>query len=182
MSDVISNHRRACSGFTLVVAQGEGRWTDPSPCPEWDARGVVEHVIGFHDELLLHPTGIKPMREEDDPIARWEVTIAAIDSAIEVASSKSPEDPPLPPAVDLDQLLPALTAEVLAHSWDLATALGVDPRLEAELCQVAYDFMRRNEEQIRSSGMFGSTVSVPQGADGATQLIAFLGRDPGWAL
>jgi hypothetical protein len=62
--------------------------------------------------------------------------------------------------VDVDQLLPALTAEVLT--------------------QVSYDFMRANEEQVRSSGMFGAAVSRPKNTDAVTQLNAILGRDPGW--
>src|SRR3954468_18291361 len=96
----INNYRSARNGFTAVVAQGEGRWTDPSPCPDWDARAVVEHVIGFHDQLLLGPTGTIPTRPQDDPIARWQETAHAIDSAIEVASSKDVAE------VNLDGLLP----------------------------------------------------------------------------
>ena len=152
---VLTNHRRACAGFSAVVAQG-GSWTDPAPCPEWDARGVVEHVISFHNELLLRPTGTEPVRPKDDPIARWAVTVRAIDSAMEMESPKDRDDPAMPPQVDLDRLLPALTAEVLAHTWDLAKAIGVDPHLDKELCEVSYEFMRSNEEQLRSSGMFGS--------------------------
>jgi uncharacterized protein (TIGR03086 family) len=180
MSDVITNHRSACSGFSAIVAQGEGSWRNPSPCSEWDARGVVEHVIGFHDELLLRPTGIEPVRPEDDPVARWALTVPAIRSAVETASSKDLRERPVPAEVDLDQLLPALTAEVLTHTWDLAKAIGVDPHLDPELCQVSYDFMRANEAQVRSSVMFGAAVSRPNNTDAVTQLIAILGRDPGW--
>ena len=110
----ITNHRNACGAFSAVVAQGERRWTNPSPCSEWDARGVVEHVIGFHDELLLGPTGTTPLRPHGDPIARWAVTVSAIDAAMDVASS--------------NDVLPALTGEVLVHTWDLAMAIGVDPQ------------------------------------------------------
>ena len=179
MSDVITNHRRACTGFSAIVAQGEGSWRNPSPCAEWDARGVVEHVIGFHDELLLRPTGTEPMRPQDDPIARWAATVPAIHSAMVLASSSDDiGDSPIAPAVNLDQLLPALTAEVLAHTWDLAQAIGVDAYLDTELCEVSYDFMRANEAQVRSSGMFAAAVP-PDKTDAAVQLIAFLGRDPG---
>jgi len=61
-----------------------------------------------------------------------------------------------------------------------ARSIGVDPHLDTELCEVAYDFVRQNSEQVRSSGMLGSAVPVPHNAEAATQLIAFLGRDPGW--
>ena len=162
----ITNHRNACAAFSAIVARGDGHWSNQSPCPDWDARGVVEHVIGFHDELLLGPTGITPMRPQDDPIARWALTVSAIDAAMDVASS--------------NDLLPALTAEVLAHTWDLAEAIGVDPQLDTELCEVSYDFMRANEEQMRASGLFGSAAPVPHDADAASQLVAFLGRDPEW--
>jgi uncharacterized protein (TIGR03083 family) len=163
----ITNHRNACGAFSAVVAQGERRWTNPSPCSEWDARGVVEHVIGFHDDLLLGPTGTTPLRPHADPIARWAVTVSAIDAAMEVASS--------------NDVLPALTAEVLVHTWDLAEAIGVDPQLDTELCAVAYDFLRANEEQVRGSGLFGAAAPVQNNADAASQLVAFVGRDPEWA-
>jgi uncharacterized protein (TIGR03086 family) len=172
MSDVITNHRRACRGFSAIVAQGEGSWSDPSPCSEWDARGVVEHVIGFHDALLLRPTGTKPTRPKDDVAARWAVTETAISSAVQKTAASE--------VVDVDQLLPALTSEVLAHTWDLAKAIGVDPHLDAELCEVSYDFMRPNDEQLRSSGMFGAAVPQSDSTDAGTRLVAFLGRDPGW--
>lgn len=168
-SDAITNHRRACNGFSAVVAQGDGRWANPSPCAEWDARGVVEHVIGFHDELLLGPTGTTPVRDQDDPAARWAATVPAIDLATDVAGE-----------VDLDGLLPVLTGEILAHTWDLAMALGVDPHLDAELCAVSYERVRANEEKLRSSGLFGAAVQVPTDADVARQFIAFVGRDPAW--
>ena len=180
MRDVIADHRRACSGFSAIVARGEGSWTNPSPCSEWDARGVVEHVIGFHDELLLRPTGTEPVRPNDDPIARWSPTVPAIRSAVEMASSDERRERRVPVEIDLDQLLPALTAEVLTHTWDLAKAIGVDPHLDIELCTISLDFMQDNEEQVRSSGLFGAAVSRPNRADAASQLIAFLGRDPAW--
>jgi uncharacterized protein (TIGR03086 family) len=180
MSDVLTNHRMACSGFSAVVAQGEGRWMNPSPCPGWDAGAVVDHVIGFHDELLLRPTGTEPTRPNDDPTARWALTVPAIDSAMAVASSNDPDEPVMPGDVNLERLLPSLTAEVLVHTWDLAKAIGVDPDLDPELCEVSLDVARGNDELMRASGSFGAAVTVPSNADVAIQLIAFFGRDHGW--
>jgi Mycothiol maleylpyruvate isomerase N-terminal domain len=44
-------HLAACRRFGEAVRSAEGRWDCPSPCDTWDARGVLEHVIGFHDAL-----------------------------------------------------------------------------------------------------------------------------------
>jgi uncharacterized protein (TIGR03086 family) len=180
MNEATGRHVEACDGFSLIVGQGEGHWTSSSPCPEWDARGVVEHVIGFHDVLLLRPWGAKPTRPKDDPVARWAVTVPAIKSALGLAAIRSSDDPAGAPDVDLDRLLPMITAEVLVHTWDLARAIGVDPRLDPELCEISSGVVEPNHGSLRSSGMFGPAVAVPARADAATRLVAFLGRDPHW--
>ena len=176
----VARHRKACDGFSLIVGQAEGHWTNSSPCPEWDARGVVEHVIGFHDVLLLRPLGRKPTRPKDDPVARWEVTVTAIQSAMDLAASPGSDEPAGSPGSDLDRLLPMLTAEVLVHTWDLARAIGADPRLDPELCEVSCGVVGPNDESLRSSGLFGPAVVVPARADAATRLVALMGRDPQW--
>jgi uncharacterized protein (TIGR03086 family) len=180
MNEAMTRHVKACDGFSVIVGQGEGHWTSASPCPEWDARGVVEHVIGFHDVLLLRPLGAKPMRPKDDPVVRWAVTVSAVESAMGVAAIRSSDDPAGAPDVDLDRLMPMLTAEVLVHTWDLARAIGVDPCLDPELCEISSGVVEPNDESLRSSGLFGPAVAVHERADAATRLLAFLGRDPQW--
>jgi hypothetical protein len=36
------------------------------------------------------------------------------------------------------------------------------------------------EELMRASGEYGPRVPVPDDADVQTQLVGFIGRDPGW--
>jgi len=180
MHQATEHHLKACDGFSLIVGQGEGHWASSSPCPEWDARGVVEHVIGFHDVLLLRPMRAKPMRPKDDPVARWAVTVPAIESAMDLAPLRRSDDPAGSSGVDLDRLLPILTVEVLVHTWDLARAIGVDPRLDPELCEISLGVVMPNDRSLRSSGMFGPAVAVPARADAGTRLVALLGRDPRW--
>ena len=55
MDEIVELHRRASDGLLSVARAAAGRWERPSPCTEWDARGVVEHVIGFHEMLVLKP-------------------------------------------------------------------------------------------------------------------------------
>lgn len=178
MTQVVERHIQACRGFSDIVARSVGRWERPSPCAEWDARGVVEHVIGFHDVLLLVPLDAKPHRPKGDPAARWAVTATAIGTAVRAVSGDPA--PGSGGAPDLGRLLPVLTADVLVHTWDLARAVGVDPGLDLGLCAISYEVVRPNDEQIRHSGMFGPAVPVPDDADAGTKLVAFLGRDPSW--
>jgi hypothetical protein len=39
----------------------------------------LEHVIGFHDVLLLRPLDAKPQRPKGDPVGRWIATVRALD-------------------------------------------------------------------------------------------------------
>jgi uncharacterized protein (TIGR03086 family) len=172
-------HLRACKGFSRIVAEADGRWERPSPCPGWDARSVVEHVIGFHDALLLRPLSAKPERSKGDPVARWTVTLSAITSLLQVRG----EDPTVDEesnGIDLERLLPILTTEVLVHTWDLARAVGVDAFLDAELCDASYRAALRNERFLRESGMYDLSVPFPENAPAEAKLVAVLGRDPFW--
>jgi len=175
VDEALRRHLAACDGFGRVVSEAARleRWSAPSPCTDWDARGVLEHVIGFHDVLLLRPLDAKPQRGKDDIEARWTVTRDAIESALSAPGAL--ED------MERARLLPILTTDVLVHSWDLARAVGADDRLDPELCQAAWDAVSPNEERIRGSGMFSDAVPVPEDAPVQDRLLGFLGRDPCWS-
>ena len=169
MSDLIANHRRACDGFSEIVSLASGRWNAPSPCTDWDARGVLEHVIGFHDQLLLKPLDAKPERPKDDPQQRWLVTVQAIFDAL--AKPEALEDNRASP-------VGVLTTDVLVHTWDLATAVGVEVELEPDLCQIGYARAVENQDRLAASDMFGPPVAVAEDADVQSKLLGIFGRDP----
>lgn len=183
MSDVIERHHKACAGFTRVLGAAAGLdiWDAPSPCTEWDARGVVEHVIGFQERLLLTPLGVDAHRPRDDPRARWRATAHAIFTAVgRDGALDTVVDVPGMGQSPVHRLLPTLTTDVLVHTWDLGRALGIDDELDEELCALAYERSLPFDEALRSSGMFGPKVAVSDDADIQTKLIAFFGRDPNW--
>lgn len=175
-----SLHLQAVEGFSRIVGQADGRWHQPSPCTNWDAGQVVEHVIGFHDVLILRPLNAKPERPREGHAQRWLVTIPAIASVLRDASEDRRMEAPESKPIDLVRLLPMLTTDVLVHTWDLAAAIGVDPVLDLEACIVSYERVRCNKEHLMASGMFATPVPVADDVDIATKLIAFLGRDPAW--
>jgi uncharacterized protein (TIGR03086 family) len=178
MKAPVDHHRRACAGFGEVVGQVGDRWGRPSPCTEWDARGVLEHVIGFHDVLLLRPFSAKPQRPKDDPVVRWQVTEAAIsgliggrrDHVVEVPGDR---------VIDLVHLLPMLTTDVLVHTWDLARAADLPIDLDPELCQLSMA-AAGGSSAIAASGLYDPPVDVPADANIQARLVACMGRDPRW--
>lgn len=170
--DAIADHRQACDGFTAAVRASAGRWDAPSPCTEWNARGVLEHVIGFHDVLLLRPLDAKPQRPKGDPAARWAITVDALFAAL---SRPGVLDAPR------ESLLGVLTTDVVVHTWDLCKAIGVDPVLDRRLCQIGLERALANARMFEGSDMFGPPVAVPDDAAVEDRLLGVFGRDPGWS-
>ncbi len=177
---LIERHRVACGGFSRVAQLVRpDQWEAPTPCPQWDAGAVVEHVIGFHEFLLLRPLGVRAHRPRTGPAARWAATSTALFAALDEPGTldrvtELPGGGHGSPRTMLD----ALTVDVLVHTWDLARAADVDPALDHELCVRASDTVRVDD--VRGGDMFAAPVPVPSEADAATKLVAAYGRDPGW--
>jgi uncharacterized protein (TIGR03086 family) len=164
-------HLAVCRRFGQAVASARGKWDRRSPCDHWDARAVLEHVIGFHDLLLLRPLGLKPDRPRDDPQARWQLTYDSLTAAFEPGRASR---------LDAFKLVPNLTRDVLVHTWDLARAVGADDRLDPAWCQRFYAGLPADPQALAASGMFEAPVTVAGDSDPQTKLLARLGRDPWW--
>jgi uncharacterized protein (TIGR03086 family) len=164
-------HLAVCRRFGDAVASANGKWDSRSPCDEWDARKVLEHVIGFHDVLLLRPLGMKPERPREDARARWQLTYDALAEALESGRATQ---------LDAYKLMPNLTRDVLVHAWDLARAVGADDRLDPEWCEMFYTDLPADPEALKPLGMFNAPVAVSGESDVQARLLARLGRDPSW--
>jgi uncharacterized protein (TIGR03086 family) len=180
-------HLAVCRRFGKAVRAANGRWDRRSPCDEWDARGVLEHVIGFHDVLLLRPLGLKPDRPHDDPQIRWELTYGGLEKAFEPGRRLFERVVDVPefqgnPATRLDALaiMPNLTRDVVVHTWDLARSVGADDRLDAGWCEQFYVALPTDPQALSVSGMFDAPVAVSHHTDVQSKLLARLGRNPSW--
>lgn len=167
--DLGERHLAVCRRFGESVRAANGRWDRRSPCEAWDARGVLEHVIGFHDVLLLRPLGLKPERPRDDPQRRWELTYGQLEKALELDISP-----------DAAAVLPNVTRDVLVHTWDLARAVGADDQLDPRCCEQFYAALPEDPSALSVAGMFNAPVTVDDHADVQSKLLARLGRNPGW--
>jgi uncharacterized protein (TIGR03086 family) len=179
-------HLAVCSRFADAVRYADGRWQRPSPCDGWNANDVLEHVIGFHDVLLLRPLGSKTDRPHDVPQQRWELTFNQVRQTLSRADvfQRVVEIPAVGtrPATQLDvgELLPRLTQDVLVHTWDLARAVGGDDQLDPQWCATFLNRLPADPNVLSGSGMFAAPVTIDDAADPQSRLLARLGRDPSW--
>ena len=186
MTPVGEFHLAVCRRFGDAVQSADGKWDRLSPCDSWDARAVVEHVIGFHDVLLLRPLGLKPERPRDDPQRRWELTFHSLHEALgrEGLFERVIDIPAVgknrAATLDAGKLVPRLTRDVLVHTWDLARAVGADDRLDPGWCALFLNDLPGDPNALSASGMFAVPVAVDDHADVQSKLLARLGRNPSW--
>lgn len=179
-------HLAVCQRFSAAVRAADGMWDRPSPCDGWEARDVLEHVIGFHDVLLLRPLGLKPQRPRDDPGRRWSLTLDRLAQALRRARlfEHVVEVPAvgtnLSSRLDAMTLVPRLSQDVLVHTWDLARAVGADDRLDPGWCAWFVDKLPTDPDALSASGMFKHPFALVGPADAQSRLLGRLGRDPSW--
>jgi uncharacterized protein (TIGR03083 family) len=172
--DAAELHLAVCRRFGEAVRSAHGKWDRRSPCDEWDARAVLEHVIGFHDVLVLRPLALKPNRPPEDPQVRWQLTYDSLAEAL--APGRATQ-------LDTRQLIPKLTRDVLVHTWDLARAVEADDRLDPGWCELFYADLPADLQASSPSGMFKAPLAVnheTSETDAQARLLARLGRDPAW--
>jgi uncharacterized protein (TIGR03086 family) len=171
----------------LVSALQPAEMGLPTPCPEFDVLGLLDHLVmvarrvrvvltGGHFAEVPQVSGVTA----EDAVAAWASSLAALREAL--------------PAVELDALVTApfgtvpgaaavasYVAEVAVHSWDLAVATGRTGLLDPALAEPVLGAARqRIPREGREHIPFGDVVDVTPDASAYDQLVAWMGRDPRW--
>jgi uncharacterized protein (TIGR03086 family) len=176
----------ALSAFgARVRAVPEDRWSAPTPDEDWTVRDLVNHVVSEHfwvSHLLAGETieDVGDRYEGDvlgnDPVDAWDSAskrshqawrAAEPDQVVHLSAG------PTPASEYAEQML----LDLLVHGWDLARAAGLDERMDHRTVQHVLAYVRRNADQLRSSGMFGEPVDAGTD-DPQSQLLGLLGRRP----
>ncbi len=167
----------------------ESQLGSPSPCAEWDVRGLLNHVTGgglifatcIRDGSCPEDVAIALTTEDqvgDDPSASWRAAASAFRSAAEAADGDRVVSTPwgeMPVSVVVD----VATADLAIHTIDLAVATGQDlGRFDPELLATADELAHRYFPPGARGEAFAPPVDVDVDADvdPALRLAAFAGR------
>jgi uncharacterized protein (TIGR03086 family) len=186
MSEVLARYEAAVDAFDAVVHQvPDDRWTAPTPCTEWDARTLLNHVVG--EQLwvvpLLDGRTVADVGSDldgdlvgDDPDGAWHHAASAAHrslmqpGAVERTVHLSYGDESAANYVE------QLTFDALIHAWDLARGAGASERLPDGLVAWATAWVTPMVDAYASGGAFAAQVVVPTEASAQTRLLAMTGR------
>ncbi len=151
----------------------------PTPCPDWDVRALLAHVVAATDGLVAMLHDQTPDWGKD---ALGDDPAAAVRGSVEASLAAWAE----PGAVDTpSNQMPGMRVvdfamgDAVAHAWDLASALGRPLDLPDEAAQAVLDRWQGEPADIgRTFGAFGPRVTVPADAPPLHRLLGEMGRDP----
>ena len=172
----------------LVSGVAEDDWAAPSPCDDWDARGVVAHVIDMLGVLMRPLDRTLTPVDQGDPLsafrsARADVEPLLSDPELACQVVTSPAG-----TMAFEQLGDVFGGDLVWHGWDLAMATGqdatIDPVEVTAGLQMAENMApEMYEPEAFGPGVvvFGPRVAVPNDAPAQDRLLGLLGRDPHWS-
>lgn len=181
MSEVSERYGAIADGFGLRLrGMDPAGWSRSSPCTDWTAADVVDHVVGVHRMILASLSGEAPapLEDGDDRREAWSEATSRVRAALDdpeqaqrtVSGGPFGEQP-------FESLVGrVLCADTLIHTWDLARATGQDEGLDAGAVEAAMAFLGPIDEAIRRPGGFGPKIDPGPDADAQTRLLNFAGR------
>jgi uncharacterized protein (TIGR03086 family) len=178
--------RRSVDAFGARVHGVAGdRWAASTPCPDWDVRALVNHLVyelRWSVPLLAGRT-VAEVGDRfdgdllgDDPIGRW-------DSAAQEALAAVDGEGAMDRTVHLSfgdfpgrEYAMQLFADLVIHGWDLGVATGQDARLDPDLVDACAVWFAGVADGYRQAGAVGPRLDVPNDADPQERLLAAFGR------
>ncbi|MFI9326034.1 TIGR03086 family metal-binding protein [Kitasatospora sp. NPDC052868] len=167
-----------------VTPEALGR---PTPCTEYDLRQLLGHVVGgVHRLAYIGEGGIAhdvAAATGDQPDDGWPAALGRARARVTAAWADDAklDRPSVAPWGEVPgrAVLGGYIVEAVTHSWDIARALGSSLVLDGPLAETALSIARAvlppgsRDETIP----FADERTAPEGADAATRLAAWLGRE-----
>ena len=170
----------------------------PTPCADWTLHGLLRHMIAQHYGFAAAAAGdgdlarwmLRPLGP--DPVAAYRAAAECVLDAF-AADGALDRDFPLP-EISRGPMFPARQAisfhfvDYVVHSWDVARTLGLPVDLDPALVEAALRVAQAvpgGAARLEPGAAFGPAVEWAGGPGGAVgsgldQIVALLGRSPGW--
>ncbi len=177
---VADRFRHAANRLTSTIAAvAPDQWANASPCEEWTAADIVDHVVSTQHDLLVRmgfPFGPVNL---DDARAAWPTVRARMEQALEnPAEADHHYDGYFGPTTFAETADTFYAMDLVIHTWDLARAAGLaefEAIDVAEMDRITSDLSKLGDN-VRMPGLFGAAIDVGPDADRQSAFLAFVGR------
>ena len=193
----------AAAGVMAAIRPEQYRWA--TPCDDLPVGPLQEHLVMVLRRVAAagrgEPVSTWPMDAADVAEGEWLDAWHAAGHDVQAAWSVEVLDRPteLPWGVFPGrEVLGVYASEVAVHTWDLAVATGVDPDWDQASIEFALDAIHAQLPTADRAPLWEATraqlpadypwqdpfgPAVPVAADASTidRLVAWNGRNPGWA-
>lgn len=195
LSPAAATRATADLAAAAVAAVPADRWSDATPCADYDLRALVEHLAWGavlsqraatrtpleHDWSTPAPP---PFLEGREP-SEWAAALAPeLDAAADAwADPAAWEGETLmgTAAMPASVVGPMMMAEFAVHGWDVARAVGAPYAVPEEVGRAVLAAVQPLASMGRDGGWYGPEVPVPADAPAFDRALGLAGRDPSWA-
>jgi uncharacterized protein (TIGR03086 family) len=179
--------QRACRSTSLLVdTVPVSDFELPTPCADWDVRGLIEHIVGATDYFAdVAEHGASPEDKVWPTYTDGELAGAFTSHATRLVQAFSRpgalERPMTLPIGDVpgSTCIAVATGEIFQHGWDLAAATGRPDDVDQGVAEslLASEWMELCDKvRTPQDAAFGPAVSIEASAAVADRLAARLGR------
>ncbi|HEX6394515.1 MAG TPA: TIGR03086 family metal-binding protein [Acidimicrobiales bacterium] len=155
----------------------------PTPCSEFDVRALLNHMLGGLTMLATAAGGAQAAMPEGDQVGRDPAGSYDQRRSALLAAVGSPGALEHNWEMPFGSMAPQMMASIafmehLTHAWDLAKATGQDTTLPPDLVAECIQAVTPMDAMLRTPGVCGPVVDVPENASAQDKLLAFMGRNP----
>ncbi len=162
----------------IVGRLDEADLTAPTPCADFDVRGVLEHMVGGAGQFAAAFRGETPSGGAvDDVRVAFPGAMDELEAAI--GSPGALERTIAAPFGEVtgETFARFVALDGLVHGWDLATATNQPYEPPADVVEAVTAFAEEAlTDDLRDGDTFGAAVTLPAGASPIERLAAFTGR------
>jgi uncharacterized protein (TIGR03086 family) len=180
------------TSMDLVARATPADLARPTPCADWTLHGLLRHMTAQHYGFAAASCG-------DGDLARWRLPVlgqdpaAAYHTAAEcvlaafTADGVLGRDFPLPeirrgPPFPAQQAISFHFVDYVVHSWDVARTLDLPLSFDPALLDVALSVAEAvpgGKARLAPGAAFAPAIAW-SGGSRLDQIVALLGRPPGW--
>ena len=169
----------------IVAGVQEIQWSNPTPCEEWNARTLLNHIVAgnYWVAPLVEGKTIEEVGDKYDGDLLEHDAYGAYERSAKIAAHAFFEPGamtalcavsygPVPGAVYCGHRI----FDVTVHGWDLATGTGQDATIPVELVEACHEIIEPQAEALRQAGVLGPKVKLGSKASKQANFLALIGR------